>query len=55
MKAYYSDYIFLAVTLTIFISSIGLINKAGQERLEREVKALRERVEALEIRMELIR
>ena len=55
MKAYFSDFVFLAVFLTLFISVIGLINKAGQDLLKKEIKALRERVETLEIRMELIR
>ena len=55
MKAYFSDFVFLAVTLTIFIFLIGLIDKAGREHLEKEIKALRERVETLEIRMELTR
>ena len=55
MKAYFSDFVFLAVVLTLFISAIGLIDKAGRELLVKEVKALRERVETLEIRMELIR
>jgi hypothetical protein len=55
MKAYFSDFVFLAVVLTLFIFLIGLIDKAGRENLEKDVKALRERVERLEIRMELIR
>lgn len=55
MKAYFSDFVFLAVALTLFISVIGLISKAEHKHLEKEVKALRERVETLEIRMELIR
>lgn len=55
MKAYFSDFVFLAVVLTLLIFVIGLINKAEHERFEKEVKALRERVETLEIRMELIR